>query len=46
MIAGRHIGVGGPKSRVGRRIYWYVDEQDRAFVIWHVGRHLPWAGNS
>jgi len=46
VVAGPHIGVGGPKSRVGWRIYWYVDEQDRAFVICHVGRHLPYAGNS
>lgn len=23
------------------RIYWYVDQDERALVIGHVGRHLP-----
>jgi len=22
------------------RIYWYVDEDDRIFVVGHIGRHL------
>lgn len=23
------------------RVYWYIDEEERIFVVGHIGRHLP-----
>lgn len=33
----------GPHLQIsrGERVYWYVDEEDRQFVINHIGQHLP-----
>jgi hypothetical protein len=34
------LGDGGSTDTI-LRIYWHLDEEDRRFVIGHVGRHLP-----
>jgi len=33
---GPHVQISG-----GERVYWYQDEDDRQFVVNHVGGHLP-----
>lgn len=33
------VGKGNPEDSL--RIHWFRDESDRAFVLAHVGRHLP-----
>jgi hypothetical protein len=39
---GRRVSV-GPHVQIsrGERVYWYQDEEDRQFVVNHVGEHLP-----
>jgi hypothetical protein len=39
---GRRVSV-GPHVQIsrGERVYWYQDDDDRQFVVNHVGEHLP-----
>ncbi len=42
VLLGPHLALGdGGSTDTIFRIYWYLDEDLRTFVVGHVGRHLP-----
>ena len=38
---GPHVGLGSGTGNASLKVYWYVDEVNRKFVVGHVGDHLP-----
>ena len=41
VMLGPHLALGdGGSTDTIFRVYWYLDEGSRAFVLGHVGRHL------
>jgi len=42
ILLGPHLALGdGGSTDTIFRVYWYLDEKERRFVVGHVGRHLP-----
>ena len=41
VLLGPHVGLGSGTGNASLKIYWYVDEVNRKFVVGHVGDHLP-----
>ena len=40
-LLGPHVRLGGAKAAHILRIYFYIDNEDRKFIVGHVGKHLP-----
>ncbi len=41
VLMGPHVGFGSGTGNTSLKVYWYVDEVNRRFVVGHVGDHLP-----
>lgn len=41
VVVGPHLAIGRGNRRNSLRLYWHVDDEERRFVICHVGEHLP-----